>query len=193
MSEKDAKAVAMWDTGCSTRRVEVTPGQYLVQVGDGGGTWWSAPEGTTAVELTAGEGGGGVAHPEADIVNLLFEALVPGGAAADSASLLFEKRSDSGFAALVPKGALPAFERMRRALFETDEEVIAHVAHVGEVRADCVGENGVGKFNPTGARYAATMQRCFDRGSSGESPEWRWFVRASDRAEAMTARIRGAT
>lgn len=80
-----------------------------------------------------------------------------------------------------------------RLFFETDDEVIAHVRHVRHVSEFRVKDCTTDEMRAAILRRDATMQRCFDRGSSGESPEWRWFVRASDRAEAMTARIRGAT
>jgi len=58
-----------------------------------------------------------------------------------------------------------------RALFETDANVMAHVNRRSE--------------SDVSERRASIMQRCWDRGFAGESPEWRWYVRAVDRAKLM--------
>jgi hypothetical protein len=62
---------------------------------------------------------------------------------------------------------------LARALFETDPDVIALVTLRSE--------------NDISTKRADVMQRCWDRGHAGESPEWRWYVRAVDRAKAMAA------
>ena len=73
-----------------------------------------------------------------------------------------------------------------RALFETDANVMAHVKLRGETEMFHINVPGHSTaWFPPVAAYADTMQRCWDRGFAGESPEWRWYVRAVDRAKLM--------
>ena len=73
-----------------------------------------------------------------------------------------------------PKTESYALDALTLAVFATDPEVVAHVERVAE-RPEA---------------HEAAMGTAFDRGFAGESPEWRWYVRATDRAKAMVGVMR---